>query len=112
MELEVNRDTIRRVVDENFLPSVNLYCMLDIAEIRKIVKVRHQKLYMLARAQLRPLRAVQKAVKIIGDVQGSPKLMVDLLAHGPKLPVRDKFTRMHSLAYADKLLVDLNDADP
>ena len=86
--------------------------MLDIADDRKIVEMRHQKLHMLARAQLRPLIAVQKTVKIIGVIQGSPKLLVDLLAHGPKHPVRDKFTRMHFQTYADKLLVDLNNADP
>ena len=106
--LAVARNNLKAQVDVKFMPSIILFCRIDLTKEMKIVRERHQKkLQMLATEQERPLRNLKNTVKIVGDVQEPPKFVMDILALGPKHPVRDKFNKLHFLADVDKLLVDL-----
>ena len=67
---------------------------------------RHKKLAALATRQDNPLRGIGTTVRTIGDI-ALPRWATDVLALGPKHPVRTKFNELHFLADADSFLTDL-----
>ena len=67
-------------------------------------KQRHaKKVSNLSEQQGKPLRTVGQTVKVLTDVK-PPQFVIDVLAMGPKHPVRDEFNDMHFLASMDNCM--------
>ena len=108
VKLERARGAVQRGVDEKFWPSVMKYLSLRGQRETTTVKETHQKkLIKLSERQDRPLRKQgEGSVRALDDVE-LPNWVPELLALGPKQPVRDKFNETHFLDDNDIFLSDL-----
>ena len=108
VKLERARGVVQRGVDEKFWPSVIKYLSLRGQRQTATVKETHQKKLMkLSERQGRPLeKQGEGSVRALDDVE-IPNWVQQVLALGPKHPVRDKFNETHFLADIDIFLSDL-----
>ena len=108
VKLERARGAVQRGVDEKFWPSVIIYLSLRGQRQTTTVKETHQKKLMkLSERQDRPPgKQGEGSVRALGDVE-LPNWVQQVLALGPKYPVRDKFNETHFLADIDIFLSDL-----
>ena len=102
VKLEMARGAVQRGVDEKFWPSVIKNLSLRGQRQTATVKETHQKKLMkLSERQDRPLRKQgEGSVRALDDVD-LPNWVQQVLALGPKHPVRDKFNETHFLADID-----------
>ena len=108
VKLERARGAVQRVVDEKFWPSVIKNLSLRGQRQPTTAKETHQKKLMkLSERQDRPLgKQGEGSVRALDDVE-LPNWVQQVLALGPKHPVRDKFNETHFLADIDIYLSDL-----
>ena len=108
VKLERARGAVQRGVDEKFWPSVINYLSLRGQRQTATVKETHQKKLMkLSERQDRPLgKQGEGSVRALDDVE-LPNWVQQVLALGPKHPVRDKINETHFLADIDIFLLDL-----
>ena len=106
--IERARGAVQRGVDEKFWPSVIKYLSLRGQRQTATVKKTHQKKLMkLSERQDRPLgKQGEGSVRALDDVE-LPNWVQQVLALGPKHPVRDKVSETHFLADIDIFLSDL-----
>ena len=99
VKLERARGAVRSGVDEKFWPSVIKYLSLREQRQTATVKETHQKKLMkLSERQDRPLgKQGEGSVRALDEVE-LPNWVQQVLALGPKHPVRDKFNETHFLA--------------
>ena len=99
VKLERARGAVQRGVDDKFWPSVIKYLNLRGQRQTTTVKETHQKKLMkLSERQARPLgKQGEGSVRPLDDVE-IPNWVQQVLALGPKHPVRDKFIETHFLA--------------
>ena len=109
VKLERARGAVQRGVDEKFWPSVIKYLSLRGQRQTSTVKEAHQKnLMKLSERQDRPLgKQGEGLVRGALDDVKLPNWVQQVLALGPKHPVRDKFNETHFLADIDIFLSDL-----
>ena len=101
VKLERARGAVQRGVDEKFWPSVIKYLSLSGQRQTATVKETYQKkLVKLSERQ------GEGSVRAPDDVE-LPNWVQQVLALGPKHPVRDKFNETHFLADIDIFLLDL-----
>ena len=108
VKLEKARGAVQRGVDEKFWPSVIKFLSLRGQRQTTTVKETHQKKLMkLSERQDRPLgEQGEGLVRALDDVK-LPNWVQQVLALGPKHPVRDKVNETHFLADIDIFLLDL-----
>ena len=107
VKLERARGAVPRGVDEKFWPSVIKYLSLRGQRQTATVKETHQKKLMkLSERQDRPLgKQGEGSIRALDNVE-LPNWVQQVLALGPKHPVRDKFNETHFLADIDIFLSD------
>ena len=103
--LDSARQELKKVTPEHLLPSVTYNAVKFMKETVEEVDARHaKKLHKLSRRQEQPLRSKDdRTVKVVGDID-LPQHVQELLAYGPKHPIRGPFNDMHFLASIDRLL--------
>ena len=108
VKLEKARGAVQRGVDEKFWPSVIKFLSLRGQRQTTTVKETDQKKLMkLSERQDRPLgEQGEGLVRALDDVK-LPNWVQQVLALGPKHPVRDKVNETHFLADIDIFLLDL-----
>ena len=108
-KLEKARGAEQRGVDEKFWPSLTKYLSLRGPKTpTTTVEETHQKKpRKLSESQDRPVgKQDEGSVKAFDDVE-IPDWVQQVLALGPKRPIRDKLNETHSLINIDPLLLDL-----
>ena len=102
---DVIRTELRETAPVHLLPMVVKFVVRFMRDTNTAVDLRHnKKLEQLSKRQEQPLRTIDdNTVKVIGDIQ-LPQHVKELLAYGPKHPVRGTFNDIHFLANVDRLL--------
>ena len=102
---DVIRTELRETTPVHLLPMVVKCVARFMRDTNTAVDLRHnKKLEKSSKRQEQPLRTIDdNIVKVIGDIQ-LPQHVKELLAYGPKHPVRGTFNDFHFLANVDRLL--------
>ena len=105
-----SRKALLRNLDNQFLPSV-IFVLSN--RVRNHVVNSEQrlqgKLAKLSERQDKPLRSSNEKTVVVLDKINLPGFVRDLLAFGPKRPIRDKFKELHFLVDIDSLIRNLRE---
>ncbi len=103
--VEDRRIALRPVVPDRLVPSVVLFCRIEVSNTKEeLVKKHANKLQNLSREQERPLFNTHDTVKLVELDEIPPKYVMDTLALGPNNSIMDKFNPKVMLAELDILL--------
>ena len=105
-----SRKVLLKNLDNHLLPSVIFVLRKPVRNHVFSSERRLQgKLAKLSERQDKPLRASNEKTVAVLDDMVLPGLVRDLLAFGPKHPIRDKFKESHFLADIDSLIINLRE---